>query len=278
MTASLGLLRKLSLAGALVAASCAHTPAAPGTAPTSPQPPRGSSPAAEARPRTVATQTYSAQQAQAGEPLFAAHCGFCHGRDAMGGETGPDLTRSALVAEDVRGDKIGPVVHNGRPEKGMPPLNLSTGDVAAIVAFLHAQKTKAESRENAWREASVEERLKYALIQGIVDYVEQDVEEARLKYQKPLAVIEGPLMDGMNIVGDLATVTLKSGEIVKGRLAYRDEFTIAVRDGSGTYRSWPASEVTFTVDNPLDAHAAQLAKYTDEDVHNVLAYLQTLHK
>ena len=75
-----------------------------------------------------------------------------------------------------------------------------------------------------------------------------------------------------------ATVTLKSGEIVKGRLAYRDEFTIAVRDGSGTYRSWPASEVTFTVDNPLDAHAAQLAKYTDEDVHNVLAYLQTLHK
>src|SRR5262249_59445586 len=46
-------------------------------------------------------------------------------------------------------------------------------------------------------------RLKHALIHGIVDYIEQDVEEARQKYPKPLAVIEGPLMDGMNIVGDL---------------------------------------------------------------------------
>jgi len=291
MTASLGLLRKLSLAGALVAASCAHTPAAPGTAPTSPQPPRGSSPAAEARPRTVATQTYSAQQAQAGEPLFAAHCGFCHGRDAMGGETGPDLTRSALVAEDVRGDKIGPVVHNGRPEKGMPPLNLSTGDVAAIVAFLHAQKTKAESNQGSRR--SVEEG----------DLQTGDAEAGRRYFEGPggCSKCHAPSGDLAGVADRLkglellqrmlypsprsgagspatATVTLKSGEIVKGRLAYRDEFTIAVRDGSGTYRSWPASEVTFTVDNPLDAHAAQLAKYTDEDVHNVLAYLQTLHK
>jgi len=84
-------------------------------------------------------------------------------------------------------------------------LNRRPDATERLLAFADSvgKKTKAESRENAWREASVEERLKYALIQGIVDYVEQDVEEARLKYQKPLAVIEGPLMDGMNIVGDL---------------------------------------------------------------------------
>ncbi|AXI99667.1 methionine synthase (B12-dependent) [Cyclonatronum proteinivorum] len=54
-----------------------------------------------------------------------------------------------------------------------------------------------------WREKSVEERLQYALLKGIVDFVEDDTEEARLKYPEPLQVIEGPLMDGMNVVGDL---------------------------------------------------------------------------
>jgi cytochrome c oxidase cbb3-type subunit 3 len=63
---------------------------------------------------------------------------------------------------------------------------------------------------------------------------------------------------------------------VSGSLAYRDEFTIAVTDASGTYRAFPASQVTFTVDDPLQAHAEQLGKYTDADMHNVLAYLHTL--
>jgi 5-methyltetrahydrofolate--homocysteine methyltransferase len=59
------------------------------------------------------------------------------------------------------------------------------------------------AKEDAWRAGSVEERLKHALIQGITDYIERDVEEARQHYGRPLAVIEGPLMDGMNVVGDL---------------------------------------------------------------------------
>jgi cytochrome c oxidase cbb3-type subunit 3 len=69
---------------------------------------------------------------------------------------------------------------------------------------------------------------------------------------------------------------LPSGETVSGALVYRDEFTIALADSSGWYRSWPANQVKFTVSNPLDAHVEQLGKYTDEDMHNVLAYLQTL--
>lgn len=74
-----------------------------------------------------------------------------------------------------------------------------------LIAF--AETVKAKGKENikdeAWRNASVEERLKHALVNGITDYIEADTEEARLKYPKPLDVIEGPLMDGMNIVGDL---------------------------------------------------------------------------
>src|SRR5436189_5479641 len=82
-------------------------------------PPRADSPASQ-RPAASAPQTYDASVVQAGGALFAAQCGFCHGRDAMGGETGPDLTRSALVAEDVRGDKISAVGKNGRIDKKMP--------------------------------------------------------------------------------------------------------------------------------------------------------------
>lgn len=61
-----------------------------------------------------------------------------------------------------------------------------------------------------------------------------------------------------------------------GTLAYRDEFTVGLRDDSGRYHSWPVSSVKFTVDDPAEAHVAQLSKYTDEDVHNLMAYIQTL--
>ena len=64
-------------------------------------------------------------------------------------------------------------------------------------------KGKAEVKDEAWRNNSVEERLKHSLVNGITDYIDADTEEARQKYPRPLDVIEGPLMDGMNVVGDL---------------------------------------------------------------------------
>src|SRR5262245_25428647 len=83
------------------------------------------SPASQRPPQTATQQTYPAEQVLAGQTRFAAQCGFCHGRDAAGGETGPDLTRSKLVADDLRGDKIIPVVRAGRTDKGMPAFSLS---------------------------------------------------------------------------------------------------------------------------------------------------------
>ena len=64
-------------------------------------------------------QENSSTQAEAGGALFLQNCAFCHGRDAEGGETGPDLTRSKLVAQDVAGSTIDTVVRNGRPDKGI---------------------------------------------------------------------------------------------------------------------------------------------------------------
>jgi len=75
----------------------------------------------------------------------------------------------------------------------------------ALINFAETVKAKGkvEVKDEAWRNDAVEKRLAHSLVNGITDYIDADTEEARLKYPKPLDVIEGPLMDGMNIVGDL---------------------------------------------------------------------------
>jgi 5-methyltetrahydrofolate--homocysteine methyltransferase len=93
------------------------------------------------------------------------------------------------------------------------------------------QKGKVITRDDAWRQSSVEERLKHALIKGITEFIDQDTEEARIKYGSPLRVIEGPLMDGMNIVGDLfgegkmfLPQVVKSARVMKKSVAYLTPF------------------------------------------------------
>src|SRR5258708_5974836 len=91
------------------------------------------------------TAAHNSELAAAGGSVFQQNCAFCHGRDAGGGETGPDLTRSKLVSADVGGDKIGDVVLHGRVDKGMPAFQLSPEQITQLAAFLHAQQTKPMS-------------------------------------------------------------------------------------------------------------------------------------
>jgi len=102
-----------------------------------------------------------------------------------------------------------------------------------LIAFAETVKAKgkAEVKDEAWRNASVEERLKHSLINGITDHIEIDTEEARKKYPKPLDVIEGPLMNGMNVVGDLfgsgkmfLPQVVKSARVMKKSVAYLTPF------------------------------------------------------
>ena len=96
---------------------------------------------------------------------------------------------------------------------------------------------KTNEKDAAWREASVEKRLEYALVNGVTDYIEIDVEEARAKAAKPLEVIEGPLMAGMNVVGDLFGAgkmflpqVVKSARVMKQAVAYLMPFMEAEKD------------------------------------------------
>lgn len=247
---------------------------------------------ASKRPASKTRQSYPPEQIQAGQTRFAAQCGFCHGRDAAGGESGSDLTRSVLVAEDVRGDKIGPAVRQGRAEKGMPAFNLNETELAAIVAFIHDAKARAESNSGGRRSVDVED-----LQTGNADAGRRYFNGAGgcatchaltgtfatvgARYQG-LALLQRMLYPGSGRDAGPApapprvTVTTGAGEIVSGALAYRDEFTISLTDSQGWTRSWPVHAIKIDIADELRAHVEQLAKYTDNDMHNVLAYLQTL--
>jgi cytochrome c oxidase cbb3-type subunit 3 len=227
---------------------------------------------------------HAADLAAAGGSLFQQNCAFCHGRDAGGGETGPDLTRSKLVSADVGGDKIGDVVLHGRVDKGMPAFQLSPEQITQLAAFIHAQQTKAMSQSGKRKgvdvadlqTGNVEAGKAYfngaggcatchsptGDLAGVANRYEGLQLEERMLYPKD--------------VKNKVTVTLASGETVAGTLEYLDEFTVGLRDAGGTYRSWPVSTVKVKVDAPVEAHVALFPKYTDADIHNLMAYIQTL--
>src|SRR5260370_8798884 len=92
--------------------------------------------------RQKAEQDADPAAAERGRKQFAQSCGFCHGADATGAR-GPDLVRSPLVAHDVKGDQIGQVIREGRPDKGMPAMQLSDAQILEIAAFLHARAAEA---------------------------------------------------------------------------------------------------------------------------------------
>jgi cytochrome c oxidase cbb3-type subunit III len=240
--------------------------------------------AAQTMTSKAAPQAFPPAVVERGKSLFGQDCAFCHGRDAGGGETGPDLANSELVAADVRGDKIGTVVRNGRPENGMPPFKLSPQQITELAAFLHEQRKKVDLRPGGRRGVAV-----------------SDLQTGNAELGKQYFNGAGTCSSCHSPTGDLAgvagrhrglelekrmlyprdapatvTVTLPSGQTFSGQLVYRDEFTIGLTDESGWYRSWPANHVKYTLHTPAEAHVELLGKYTDDDIHNLMAYLQTL--
>ncbi|MCB9081307.1 MAG: methionine synthase [Lewinellaceae bacterium] len=118
----------------------------------------------------------------------------------------------------------------------------ATERLTEIAEQLKGEGGRAIQRDLSWRETPVKQRLEHALVKGITDFIEEDVEEARLQYPSPLAVIEGPLMDGMNHVGDLFGAgkmflpqVVKSARVMKKAVAYLTPFIEAGKaDGASS--------------------------------------------
>ena len=125
-------------------------------------------------------------------------------------------------------------------------LNRRPDATERLVTFAESvkKKEKTESVEDEWRKGTVEQRLEHALVKGIVDYIEADTEEARLKIGRPLAVIEGPLMAGMSVVGDLfgsgkmfLPQVVKSARVMKKSVAWLLPFMEAEKKAGGNARA-----------------------------------------
>jgi cytochrome c oxidase cbb3-type subunit 3 len=229
-------------------------------------------------------QVFAPALLESGKSQFGQNCAFCHGRDAGGGETGPDLTRSKLVAEDVNGDKIGAVVRNGRLDKGMPRFSLSDSEIAGLVAFIHTQASSAAAQNGKRRGVDISDLQTGSAEAGKEYFNGPGKCSSCHSVTGDLAGVAGRY-EGLKLeqrmlyprdAAEKVKVTMPSGEAVSGVLAYVDEFTVALRDGSGKYRSWSTSDVKYAVDAPAEAHTELLGKYTDNDIHNLMAYLQTL--
>jgi 5-methyltetrahydrofolate--homocysteine methyltransferase len=121
-------------------------------------------------------------------------------------------------------------------------LNRRTDSTERLLAFTETvtAKEKGQVEEDSWRRGTLEERLTHALVKGVADYIEEDTEEARQKYGKPLAVIEGPLMSAMNVVGDLfgsgrmfLPQVVKSARVMKKAVAYLQPYLEAEKQAGG---------------------------------------------
>ena len=212
-----------------------------------------------------------------GQKLFAQNCAFCHGANATGAE-GPDLLRSTVVLHDDKGETIGPVLLKGRPDRGMPSFAaLTPAQIFDLAEFLHLRVEQVVNRwgyrlqnvvtgnatagEAFFRSHCAGCHSPTADLSGIARKFEPADLQARFLY--PDGAVER------------VKVKLPSGQIVSGTLKRRDDFQISIWDSEGIYRSWPLDSVEVEIEDPVKAHRELLGKYTDEDMHNVLAYLET---
>lgn len=128
-------------------------------------------------------------------------------------------------------ERVEDVILNRRDSSRTSPYKDATERLIEIAEQYKGEKSKTKVEANAWRSLDVEKRLEHALVQGITEFIEVDTEEARVKLGKPLSVIEGPLMNGMNIVGDLfgsgkmfLPQVVKSARVMKKAVAYLTPF------------------------------------------------------
>lgn len=163
----------------------------------------------------------------------AIHTVFLYHAIRAGMDMGIVNAGNIAIYEDIPKEmleRIEDVLFNRRPD--------ATDRLLEVADSLKSQ-TKVKTEDLSWREKPVVERLKHALVAGLSQYIEADTEEARLQFDHPLRVIEGPLMDGMNVVGDLFGAgkmflpqVVKSARVMKQAVAYLLPFIEALKTGN----------------------------------------------
>lgn len=265
-----------TLAASLLLSAASLAAQAPGPSPARP---RGNMLISRAVPDPAAVER--------GQKVFSANCSFCHGSTAQGGDTGPDLVRSPLALDDERGDKIGPIILQGRPGKGMPAFHLNPEQIQDIAALLRSRQQAAIDR-NAYTILNVvtgdaQKGREYFNGEGRCGTCHSPTGDlAGIGKKYDAVTLQSQFLYPRARPGDTpphpeVTVKMASGKAFSGTLEYLDDFDVALRDETGEYHSFARDgHLKVEIRDPLAAHAELLKKYSDDDMHNLLAYLVTL--
>jgi len=235
------------------------------------------------------------EQVAHGQQIFRSNCSFCHGSDARGGEKGPNLVRDQVVLRDQNGELITPIVQSGIPTAGMPKFALSAADIADIAAWLHSQPLSdrgepstldilvgnAKQGEAYFNGAGHCTQCHSATgdLAGIGGHYEpkmiQNLIVSGGGYGMRRRSAGGPPTKLQPVT---VTVTLPSGERVQGALDHISAFIVALRDSTGTYKSFARHDSIpkVVVTNPLQWHIDMLPQWRDADIHDLTAYLVTV--
>jgi cytochrome c oxidase cbb3-type subunit III len=225
-----------------------------------------------------------------GKQVFSVNCSFCHGSDGRGGEGGPNLLRSPMVLNDHTGEIIAAVVLNGRVEKGMPKFNLPRASVTDIAAYLHSIKVGVSNGFEPRMVLVGNAAAGKAYFNGKggctkCHSVTKDLAGVGAMDPKTLqdAIFAGGATGMLGAAAPTApprvvTVTMPTGETVKGNLVNLDDFMVVLIDADGNRRTLRRDgEVPkVQVVDPRQGHVDMIRQWEDRDLHNVTAYLETL--
>ncbi|MGA2711717.1 MAG: cytochrome c [Bryobacteraceae bacterium] len=236
-------------------------------------------------------KAYDAATLERGKAAFVSQCGFCHGSNARGGESGPDLIRSPLVRNDEDGNLIAPVILNGRPVARMPKFNMPRTEISEIAAFLH-EGIRAAAERGTYKVLNIvtgDPKAGEAYFNGTgkcntCHSITGDLKGIGAKYDP--VTLQGKLLMPMGGVEYqrrasspiVVTVTFPSGTSFEGALERIDDFNVALTDANGDYHSFARKGNIPKVElrDPIKQHYDMLSKYTDTDIHNLTAWLITV--
>jgi len=228
--------------------------------------------------------------ADRGRRTYAAECINCHGTHTRGGDNGADLVRSLVVLHDRYGNELGPFLRKGHPTQTTPSANLTQTQVEELSHLLHQEL--------------------YATLRGALDVQNVLTGDAKAgavffngagkcstchsptgdlagigKRYEPVNLQQRFLFPQAGRGGrgsapsrpTMATVTPPSGAPVSGTLLQIDDFNVSLRDASGEYHAWKRTPALKVVkNNPFAVHIELLDQYTDKNMHDIVAYLETL--
>lgn len=281
-----------------------HGPAAaptapqPGPAPGGPGGRGGRGPAFS--PGPADKHVVDTAAADRGRRVYAAECINCHGSHARGGDKGADLIRSEVVLHDRYGSTIGPFLKKGHPTQTTPPAQLTPPQIEDLSHTIHQEVYNTlRSALQIQNVLTGDAKAGAAYFNGegkcsTCHSPSGDLKGIGARMDPPTLQQRflfpgggggrggrggrgGPAPTGPSRSQVMVTVTPAGGAPVMGALVHLDDFNVALRDAAGEYHSFKRTAALKVVKNdPLQAHHELLDKYTDKNMHDIVAYLETL--